>query len=65
MSILKRIIFERYYWDAFYVDHAGFGLDLRILGRTVVNLLPRLIPEDPAAIYQFNPPKAEDQPAEG
>jgi putative colanic acid biosysnthesis UDP-glucose lipid carrier transferase len=61
----QRIIFERYYWDAFYVDHAGFGLDLRILGRTFVNLLPRLIPADPAAIYQFNPPKAEDQPAEG
>jgi putative colanic acid biosysnthesis UDP-glucose lipid carrier transferase len=57
----KQIIFERYYWDAFYVDHAGFGLDLRILGRTIVNLLPRLIPEDTAAIYQFNPPKAEER----
>ena len=57
----QQMIFERYYWDAFYVDHAGFGLDLRILGRTFINLLPRLIPADPAAIYQFNPPKAEER----
>ena len=33
---------ERYDWDNWYVDHAGFLLDLRILGRTVLRLLPRL-----------------------
>ncbi|HVS94899.1 MAG TPA: sugar transferase [Puia sp.] len=33
---------ERYYWDNWYVDHAGFLLDLRVLGRTFLRLLPRL-----------------------
>ncbi len=57
----QQIISERYYWDAFVVFHTGVGLDRRILGRTIVNLLPRLLPDDPAAIYQFNPPKAEER----
>ena len=35
------IVRQRYYWDTWYVENAGFGLDLRILGRTVLNLLPR------------------------
>lgn len=33
---------QRYYWDVWYVEHAGFLLDLRILGRTFLSLLPRL-----------------------
>lgn len=33
---------QRYYWDIWYVEHAGFLLDLRILGRTFINLFPRL-----------------------
>ncbi|HXB95865.1 MAG TPA: sugar transferase [Puia sp.] len=32
----------RYYWDDWYVGHAGFLLDLRILGSTFLSLLPRL-----------------------
>lgn len=32
---------QRYYWDNWYVDNAGFMLDLRILGRTFLSLFPR------------------------
>ena len=35
------IVRQRYYWDNWYVEHAGFMLDLRILGRTALNLFPR------------------------
>jgi putative colanic acid biosynthesis UDP-glucose lipid carrier transferase len=31
----RRVIAQRYQWDAYYVRHAGFGLDLRILGNTM------------------------------
>jgi putative colanic acid biosysnthesis UDP-glucose lipid carrier transferase len=34
-------IFQRYHWDAYYVGHADFGLDMSILRRTVVLLLSR------------------------
>ena len=35
----RRTIFQRYHWDAYYVSHANFALDMRILRRTVVLLL--------------------------
>jgi len=35
----RRVIFQRYHWDAYYVRHAGFALDMRILRRTVMLLL--------------------------
>ncbi|HXD79204.1 MAG TPA: sugar transferase [Puia sp.] len=35
----RRVIVQRYQWDAYYVRHAGFGLDIRILGNTIVLLL--------------------------
>lgn len=35
------IVRRRYYWDNWYVENAGFILDLRILGRTALNLFPR------------------------
>ena len=34
-----RTIFQRYHWDAYYVSHADFGLDMSILRRTVILLL--------------------------
>jgi putative colanic acid biosysnthesis UDP-glucose lipid carrier transferase len=34
-----RTIFQRYHWDAYYVSHADFGLDMSILRRTVMLLL--------------------------
>jgi putative colanic acid biosynthesis UDP-glucose lipid carrier transferase len=37
----KRIIFQRYHWDAFYVNHADFQLDIRILRQTLRLLLFR------------------------
>jgi putative colanic acid biosynthesis UDP-glucose lipid carrier transferase len=40
------IVRQRYYWDNWYVENAGWLLDLRILGRTALNLFPR----DPAAV---------------
>jgi putative colanic acid biosynthesis UDP-glucose lipid carrier transferase len=30
----KRVIVQRYQWDAYYIRHAGFRLDMEILGRT-------------------------------
>ncbi len=36
----QQTIAERYYWDTYYINHADLRLDLRILGRTLVNLLP-------------------------
>ena len=30
----KRVIVQRYQWDAHYIRHAGFRLDMEILGRT-------------------------------
>ena len=35
----RRIILQRYHWDAYYVSHANFGLDMSILRRTVILLL--------------------------
>jgi putative colanic acid biosysnthesis UDP-glucose lipid carrier transferase len=35
----RRIIFQRYHWDAWYISHADFGLDMSILRRTVILLL--------------------------
>jgi putative colanic acid biosynthesis UDP-glucose lipid carrier transferase len=29
-----RVIAQRYQWDAYYIRHAGFGLDMRILAHT-------------------------------
>jgi putative colanic acid biosysnthesis UDP-glucose lipid carrier transferase len=37
----RRIIFQRYQWDAYYINNAGFGLDMRILRQTIVLLLSR------------------------
>jgi putative colanic acid biosynthesis UDP-glucose lipid carrier transferase len=37
----QRIICQRYEWDAYYVNHADFGLDIRILGITFLLLLSR------------------------
>lgn len=37
----RRIIFQRYHWDAFYVNNAGFGLDITILRQTFVLLFSR------------------------
>jgi putative colanic acid biosynthesis UDP-glucose lipid carrier transferase len=37
----RLIIFQRYLWDAYYINHAGFGLDMRILRQTIVLLLSR------------------------
>jgi putative colanic acid biosynthesis UDP-glucose lipid carrier transferase len=34
-----RTILQRYHWDAYYVSHADFGLDMSILRRTVMLLL--------------------------
>jgi putative colanic acid biosynthesis UDP-glucose lipid carrier transferase len=31
----RRVIVQRYQWDAYYIRHAGFRLDMEILGRTV------------------------------
>jgi putative colanic acid biosynthesis UDP-glucose lipid carrier transferase len=31
----RRVIVQRYRWDAYYIRHAGFLLDMEILGRTV------------------------------
>jgi putative colanic acid biosynthesis UDP-glucose lipid carrier transferase len=35
----RRVIVQRYQWDAYYIRHAGFRLDMEILGRTVRLLL--------------------------
>ena len=37
----RSTIFQRYHWDAYYVDNAGFGLDMQILWTTFLHLLPR------------------------
>jgi putative colanic acid biosynthesis UDP-glucose lipid carrier transferase len=31
----RQVIVERYQWDAYYIRHAGFRMDMRILGRTM------------------------------
>jgi putative colanic acid biosynthesis UDP-glucose lipid carrier transferase len=35
----RRVIVERYHWDAWYVRYAGFRMDMQILGRTARLLL--------------------------
>jgi lipopolysaccharide/colanic/teichoic acid biosynthesis glycosyltransferase len=35
----KRVIVQRYQWDAHYIRHAGFRLDMEILGRTALLLV--------------------------
>ncbi len=35
----KRVIVQRYRWDAYYIRHAGFALDMRILANTARLLL--------------------------
>jgi len=40
----RRIIFERYRWDAYYIFNANFGLDIRILRNTLLLLLFRRMP---------------------
>jgi putative colanic acid biosynthesis UDP-glucose lipid carrier transferase len=35
------VVRQRYYWDNWYVEHAGWLLDLRVLRRTALNLFPR------------------------
>jgi lipopolysaccharide/colanic/teichoic acid biosynthesis glycosyltransferase len=37
-------IFSRYQWDAFYVRHGGFMMDLRILRRTIMLFLTQKMP---------------------
>jgi putative colanic acid biosysnthesis UDP-glucose lipid carrier transferase len=37
----RRVIFQRYHWDAFYVNNAGFGLDIAILRQTFVLIFSR------------------------
>ena len=34
-----RVIVQRYQWDAYYIRHAGFGLDMRILAETAKLLI--------------------------
>ena len=35
----KRVIVQRYRWDAYYVRYAGIRLDVQILARTITLLL--------------------------
>ena len=35
----KRVIMQRYRWDAYYVRYAGFRLDMQILARTLALLI--------------------------
>jgi putative colanic acid biosynthesis UDP-glucose lipid carrier transferase len=35
----RGVIVERYRWDAYYIRHAGFGLDMRILADTATLLI--------------------------
>jgi putative colanic acid biosynthesis UDP-glucose lipid carrier transferase len=35
----RQVILERYQWDTYYVRHAGFRMDMRILGKTMKLLL--------------------------
>jgi lipopolysaccharide/colanic/teichoic acid biosynthesis glycosyltransferase len=37
----RRVIFQRYHWDAYYVNNAGFGLDITILRQTFVLIFSR------------------------
>lgn len=37
----RNAIFQRYHWDAYYVNNANFGLDMHILWTTFLHLLPR------------------------
>ena len=36
----RNTLLQRYQWDAWYVDNKSFGLDIRILWTTFLNLLP-------------------------
>jgi putative colanic acid biosysnthesis UDP-glucose lipid carrier transferase len=39
-SVVGRwVIVQRYQWDAYYIRHAGFGLDMRILADTATMLI--------------------------
>jgi lipopolysaccharide/colanic/teichoic acid biosynthesis glycosyltransferase len=46
---------ERLALDVWYVDHVSLGLDLRILGRTVLNVLRRdgIAQEGQATVERF------------
>jgi len=46
---------ERFRLDVYYVDHFSFGLDLRILGRTLLAVLQRrgISAEGQATMYEF------------
>jgi putative colanic acid biosynthesis UDP-glucose lipid carrier transferase len=35
----RQVILARYQWDAYYIRHAGFRMDMRILGKTMKLLL--------------------------
>ncbi len=37
----RRVIFQRYHWDAFYVNNADFGLDMSILRQTFLLIISR------------------------
>lgn len=43
----REVVLQRYRCDAFYVNHAGLRLDLIILGKTLIQLLLRLLPAGP------------------
>ena len=42
----RNTIFQRYYWDDFYVRNGNFGLDLHILWTTLLNCLPPRRPDE-------------------
>ena len=42
----RNTLFQRYHWDDYYVRNGSFGLDLRILWITFLNLLPPRRPDE-------------------
>jgi lipopolysaccharide/colanic/teichoic acid biosynthesis glycosyltransferase len=54
----EETLLQRYYWDEYYVDNAGLALDVRILSRTFLNLLPgflNLLPRPSRAVRTGSP----------
>lgn len=52
--ISRECIYKRYKWDAWYVQYAGFGLDIKIIaitaGQTVLAVLGKKKPKRPAPV---------------
>jgi putative colanic acid biosynthesis UDP-glucose lipid carrier transferase len=48
-------VFKRYQWDAFYVRNGGFGLDMRIIRKTVAQTLAYLRPSRPVLHAEAHP----------